>query len=153
MKNAIVTLLASFLQKLKQGNQFVYLLIQAALIAAFTVITQGFDNGIISETPILKEITEYLSLILMALIGTHTVDDLPDTIDPDDLKERFAKILDSLKMKSPTVFGVVQIILITIYSVLMYGGFELNNTLQTILKTVTILAIILVGSRTGRFLK
>jgi hypothetical protein len=89
--------------------------------------------------------------LMMALVGTRTVTDLPDDYDPSTLKEFLAKLLDSLKAKRPGLFSIIQLILITIYSVLTFGGFELGGSLDVVLKVVTMLGVIMTGARTGRF--
>lgn len=140
------------LDKFKAKNSLVFVIIQSALIAAYVVITQGVDSGLIPDIPLVTEAIEWLSMVLMALIGSSTVTDLPTNYDPSNLKEALAKVIDSFKVNNPMVFAVVQVVLLGTFAVLTYGGFPLNATLTTILQVVTMAGVVLTGSRTVKFI-
>lgn len=152
MKSIITKLLGMLLDKLKAKNSLVFVIIQSALIAAYVVITQGVDSGLIPDIPLVTEAIEWLSMVLMALIGSSTVTDLPTNYDPSNLKEALAKVIDSFKVNNPMVFAIVQIVLLGTFAVLTYGGFPLNATLTTILQVVTMAGVVLTGSRTVKFI-
>lgn len=152
MKNAIVALIAKVLDTLKVKNSLIFVIIQSVLIAVYVAVSEGIAEGLITDGSAMQQALEYLSLILMALIGTNTVTDLPENFDPGNLKEWLAKILDAFKAKHPMVYGVVQVVAITAFSVLTYGGLPIAGTLAVVLKAVTFLAIVLTGSRTVRYI-
>lgn len=152
MKTLITKLLGVLLEKLKTKNAVIFLIVQAVLVGVYSVFSQAIDLGLFPDGSIFQEALEYISLILMALIGTSTVTDLPDNYDPGNLKEVLAKILDSFKANNPRIFAVVQIVLVTIFAVLTYSGFTLGPVLDTVLQVVTLLGSILTGSRTVKFI-
>lgn len=152
MKTLITKLLGVLLDKLKTKNSIIFMIIQAVLVAVYIVMTKGVELGIFPDSSIFTEGVQYLSMLLMALIGTNTVTDLPEDFDPANLKELLAKVLDSFKANNPTIFAIIQIILLTGFGVLTYGGFPLTATLQTVLQVITMLGVVLTGSRTVKFI-
>lgn len=152
MKSLVTKLLGLLLDKLKAKNSLVFVIIQSALIAIYVAMTQGVEGGIIPDIPVVVESIEWLAMILMALIGSNTVTDLPTNYDPGNLKETLAKIIDAFKANNPRVFLIIQTILLVAFAVLTYGGFALNATLTTILQVVTMAGVILTGSRTVKFI-
>lgn len=152
MKTLIAKLLGLLLDKLKTKNSLIFIVIQAVLIAVYIIFSKGVELGIFPDSSVFSEGIQYLSMLLMALIGTNTVTDLPDDYDPANLKELLAKILDSFKANNPTIFAIIQIVLLTGFGVLTYGGFPLTATLQTILQVITMAGVVLTGSRTVKFI-
>lgn len=152
MKSLITKLLGLLLDRLKAKNALVFVIIQSVLIGIYVVMSQGVELGILPDTTLITEAIEYISMLLIALVGTNTVTDLPQDYDPSNLKELLAKILDSFKANNPIVFAVIQIVLLTGFGVLTYGGFALGPTLQTILQVITMAGVVLTGSRTVKFI-
>lgn len=152
MKSLITKLLGLLLDRLKAKNSLVFIIIQSVLVGIYAAMTQGVDSGIIPDIPVVTEALEYLSMLLIALVGSNTVTDLPQNYDPSNLREMLAKVLDAFKANNPRIFAIVQIVLLTVFAVLTYGGFPLNATLTTILQVVTMAGVILTGSRTVKFI-
>lgn len=152
MKKTIVEVLAAAIDWLKAKNPTVFMIIQVVLVAVYAGISAAVGEGLLQEGSVISVIIEYGAVLMMALVGTRTVIYLPDDADPVNVQEWLAKILDSFKVSNPKMFAIIQAVLLTIFGTLTYGGLDLSPLLENVLKAVTMLAMILGGSRTGRYL-
>src|SRR5690625_2645845 len=145
---AIASGIAKLLDMLKAKNPVIFVIVQSILVGLYSILSQGVDHVFIPDLPFVQNVLEIGALVMVALVGSRTVTDLPEDFDPSTIKERLAKILDSFKTSKPIKFAAIQTFLLTAFAVLTYGGLGIDGIWQSILQGITVVAMIFTGSRT-----
>jgi len=157
-------LLAGLIDKFKQKNPKIFGLVISGLIGVYVICEMLIAQAVFDDTSMIPRIIQFVDVVFMAIMGTKTAPFLKEYLDQVSIQEVkkqdnwWTSLIDGFKIKSPVAFGIVAVLLLSVYVGISYSlhfdliyGEKAEFWLQ-VLGYIDIAVLVLLGSRTGQYL-
>jgi len=156
-------LLAGLVQSFKTKNPQVFTIVVTALLVVFVACQSLISGGVFEDSALLIKIVQFIDVAFMALMGSKTSPYLKEFLDQVSVQQNtpdswWTTLIDSFKMKSPLAYGIIATVLVTFFVSTQYAmhfGIIPEGSVATVLQIagyVDIAVLILLGSRTGKYI-